>query len=149
MCNCIHDGFSSAYTIEGDVDFRSRRNLFGWHSPRVEWNEFHRRTGGVSPDVCKVSACAGWTPLSCKEKEVYSQRVMVSNRIVWDLDGEIARKFSGRSILQLSHWLKINIHLIILIVHEFQTSSQVCLLVTWSGPFVYSFQSSCQISLLV
>lgn len=90
MCNCIHDGFSSAYTIEGDVDFRSRRNLFGWHSPRVEWNEFHRRTGGVSPDVCKVSACAGWTPLSCKEKEVYSQRVMVSNRIVWDLDGEIA-----------------------------------------------------------
>lgn len=45
-------------------------------------------------------------------------------------------KFSGSSILQLSHWLKITIHLIILIVHEFQTSSQVCLLVTWSGPLV-------------
>lgn len=59
----IHFGYLNAYTIEGDVDFRSRRNLLGWHSPRVEWNEFHRRTGGVSPDVVRFSACAGCTPL--------------------------------------------------------------------------------------
>lgn len=36
-------------SMDGDVDLRSRRNLFGWHSPRVEWNEFQRRTAFSVP----------------------------------------------------------------------------------------------------